>query len=63
MGSGRFPENDEFVADLSAEQAHQMRGQYETHPFERSKDYGTIKMRDVPSSWTTTVTYRPPTIA
>jgi len=45
--SGRFPDDDEFRAALSAKQIYQMRGKYKAYLFERFENYGTVETKDV----------------
>ena len=45
--SGRFPDDAEFTASLSAKQVYQMRGRYKAYLFERFENYGTIETKDV----------------
>lgn len=45
--SGRFPDDEEFSAALSAKQVYQMRGKYKAYLFERFENYGTIETKDV----------------
>ncbi len=45
--SGRFPDDEEFTAELSSKQVYQMRGKYKAYLFERFENYGTIETKDV----------------
>ncbi|MBE6843945.1 MAG: DUF4268 domain-containing protein [Ruminococcus sp.] len=45
--SGRFPNDEEFVKQLSEKQVYQMRGKYKAYLFERFENYGTIETKDV----------------
>ncbi len=45
--SGRFPNDEEFTAALSAKQVYQMRGKYKAYLFERFENYGTVETKDV----------------
>lgn len=45
--SGRFPDDIEFAAALSAKQVYLMRGKYKAYLFERFENYGTIETKDV----------------
>lgn len=45
--SGRFPDDDEFTAALSAKQVYQMRGKYKAYLFERFENFGTVETKDV----------------
>ena len=45
--SGRFPDDEEFTAELSAKRVYQMRGKYKAYLFERFENYGTIETKDV----------------
>ena len=45
--SGRFPDDQEFTAELSAKQVYQMRGKYKAYLFERFENYGTVETKDV----------------
>ena len=45
--SGRFPDDEEFTAALSAKQVYQMRGKYKAYLFERFENFGTVETKDV----------------
>ncbi|HIV14677.1 MAG TPA: DUF4268 domain-containing protein [Candidatus Avisuccinivibrio pullicola] len=45
--SGRFPDDEEFTAELAVKQVYQMRGKYKAYLFERFENYGTIETKDV----------------
>ena len=45
--NGRFPDDEEFTAELSAKRVYQMRGKYKAYLFERFENYGTIETKDV----------------
>lgn len=45
--SGRFPDDEEFTAELEAKQVYLMRGKYKAYLFERFENYGTIETKDV----------------
>lgn len=45
--SGRFPDDEEFTAELSAKQVYLMRGKYKAYLFERFENFGTIETKDV----------------
>ncbi len=45
--SGRFPDDNEFAAELSSKQVYQMRGKYKAYLFERIENYGTVETKDV----------------
>ena len=45
--SGRFPDDREFAAALSAKQVYLMRGKYKAYLFERLENYGTVETKDV----------------
>lgn len=48
--SGRFPDDDEFAAALTAKQVYLMRGKYKAYLFERLENYGTVKIKQFISS-------------
>ena len=45
--SGRFPDDEEFLAALASKQVSQMRGKYKAYLFERFENYGTVETKDV----------------
>lgn len=45
--SGRFPNDEEFVAALSNKQVYNMRGKYRAYLFERYENDGTLETKDV----------------
>lgn len=45
--SGRFPDDDEFAAALTAKQVYLMRGKYKAYLFERLENYGTVENKAV----------------
>ena len=45
--SGRFPDDEEFMAALSSKQVYLMRGKYKSYLFERIENYGTVETKDV----------------
>lgn len=45
--SGRFPNDEEFIAALSTKAVYQMRGKYKAYLFERFENYGTVETKDV----------------
>lgn len=45
--SGRFPDDEEFMAALSSKQVYLMRGKYKAYLFERFENFGTVETKDV----------------
>lgn len=45
--SGRFPDDEEFAAALTAKQVYLMRGKYKAYLFERLDNYGTVENKAV----------------
>ena len=45
--SGRFPNDEEFGAELAEKQVYLMRGKYKAYMFERFENYGTVEVKDV----------------
>ncbi len=45
--SGRFPDDEEFAAALTAKQVYLMRGKYKAYLFERLENYGTVENKAV----------------
>lgn len=45
--SGRFPDDEEFSAELAVKQIYQMRGKYKAYLFEHFENHGTIETKDV----------------
>ena len=45
--SGRFPDDEEFEAALSAKLVYNMRGRYKDYLFERMENFGTVETKDI----------------